>query len=79
MKSPEDIRALIAAKLLAEELPKEPPGATLTGTGSGTPCDACDAPILPADVECACEFPLHSALRFHVECFTEWRRQQPPG
>jgi hypothetical protein len=80
MKSPSQVKLMIAAKLTAEALPVDPPSLTSPGTGSGTgsgaPCDACAEPIRPRDVECACEFPLHSPLRFHIDFCTEWRRQQ---
>jgi hypothetical protein len=78
MKSPDQVKALITAKLLAEQLPMEPPGVATTGTGSGEPCAACDEPIRVADVECMAEFLHPPALHFHIDCFTEWRRQQGP-
>jgi hypothetical protein len=76
LKSRSQVKAMIAAKRAAGALPADPPAITLPGTGSGAPCDACEEPIRPHDVECFCEFPLHSPLRFHVDCFTEWRQQQ---
>jgi len=76
MKFPAQVKTLVAEKLATERLPIDPPAMTTTSHGSGAPCDACDEPIRPAEVECLCEFPLHSELRFHVDCFKEWRRQQ---
>jgi hypothetical protein len=76
LKSPDQVKSMIATKLAADALPVDPPSITAPGPGSGAPCDACEEPIRPHDMECACEFPLHSSLRFHVDCFAEWRRQQ---
>ena len=77
MKLPAQLNILVAAKLGLGELPATMPVLTMTGTGDGhTTCAACDEPIEAADVQCTCDFRVHPRLRFHVVCFTEWRRQQ---
>ena len=76
MKPPHLISAMISAKLVARRLPDERPVATSTGKGTGTACAACDDPIRAVDVECETEYAGQPVLRFHIDCFTEWRRQQ---
>lgn len=77
MKSPELVKAMITARLFVRALPVKGPLVTTSGMGDGTAaCAACDELIRATDVDCTCEFPLQPALHFHVDCFTEWRRQQ---
>ena len=77
MKSPAHVKALISAKLSAHRLPTTPPNLTSTGMGNGAMCAACDESIRPTDVDVDCRLngPQEGSLRFHIDCFTEWRRQ----
>ena len=76
MKSPAQITARIMAKLATRVLPVGTPVVASTGMGTGAICAGCDKPIRAVEVECACVYAEAPALRFHIDCFTEWRRQQ---
>ena len=78
MKSPAQVKALISAKLAAHQLPTTPPMMTSTGMGNGAICAACDEPIRCSDVDVDCLWgaPQGESFRFHIDCFTEWRRLQ---
>ena len=80
MKFSAQVKALISAKLAAHQLPATAPTMTSTGTGNGASCAACDEPIRATDVhvDCLWAAPQAESLRFHIDCFTEWRRQQRP-
>ena len=78
MKSPAQVKALISAKLAAHQLPTTPPMMTSTGMGNGAICAACDEPIRSSDVDvdCLVDASRDESFRFHIDCFTEWRRLQ---
>jgi hypothetical protein len=86
MPSAEGAAQRIREKIAAGTLPRDAPGMTFRGFGTGERCDGCDAPILSAEMEY--EIPLREGrnLRFHVRCVLLWemyRRQRggsaPPG
>jgi hypothetical protein len=73
MPSAPDAERKIREKLAAGTLPREGAGVTFVGLGAGRLCDACEAPILPADMEYEVEARDHRILRFHVRCVLMWQ------
>jgi len=67
--------ALVARRLAARLLPLGTPTQLRNGPGSGRLCDVCSHRILPADEEWRCIVRDAPALRLHLDCLTEWRRQ----
>jgi hypothetical protein len=63
-------------------LPRHDPVKTWAGYGRGGPCEACDAPILPAQAEYELDMPDGQKVRMHFGCHGLWsaerlrRRQQ---
>jgi hypothetical protein len=64
----------IRDKLEASQLPRVLPGKMLSGYGHSAPCDGCDEPIHPAQVEY--KFAIHPdfdrVFRFHIGCLGMW-------
>ena len=65
----------IRDKLASGALSSAAPSQISSGFGTGHRCGICEYRILPTDVECRCAFALGPAMRMHLECFAEWRRQ----
>jgi hypothetical protein len=62
----------IRAKLAEGSLPTDEPVKTWAGYGSGQPCAACDAPILPAQVEYEPEMADGATFKMHLGCHGLW-------
>jgi len=68
---------LITTKLLARALPGERPALVSTRRATGADlCGGCDELIDDIDVRCTFDVAPQNAMHFHIDCFTEWRRQQ---
>ncbi len=52
-------------------LPSTVPGTLLAGSGTGTSCSLCDAPIQPGQVEY--ELSDGATLHFHLRCHAIWQ------
>jgi hypothetical protein len=70
--SDEPLRTLIREKVVSGALPRVKCQITWFGPGSSQPCVACEAPIAREDVECECEHPDATVIRFHRLCFALW-------
>lgn len=68
----EELRSIIRTKVTVGELPREKCQITWFGPGSREACVACARMIAPRDVECECEHPDGSVMRFHRQCFAIW-------
>jgi hypothetical protein len=68
------IREKIASGRLP--LPKLPPEKVWVGHGNGEPCDGCDGPITPADLEYEADLANGRTLRFHKKCLAVWHDQR---
>jgi hypothetical protein len=63
---------VILRKLDDGTLPTQPP-TVYAGYGSGATCDACAAPIHPAEVEFKLDYPdVQPVLRLHFRCAAVW-------
>jgi hypothetical protein len=69
-----EIITAIRAKIADGRLPVERPSQIWAGDGSGEPCDACDRPITPAEIEYEAQFLPARMLRFHRMCFDAWHQ-----
>lgn len=65
----------IRAKIDAEVLRCERPEKLLGSTGDGSPCAACDMPILREQVEWRLWFDGVLTHRFHVACYRLWEAE----
>ena len=72
MPFPPDAPKKIRAKVDAGDLPREAPGKMYAGFGTGEPCDGCETPILPAQVEYEFETAGGRVIRFHLGCAGLW-------
>ena len=65
--------ALIRAKIAAGTLPTRISGKLYARNGSGRPCDGCDTPILPAQVEYEFRDGVDApGVRLHLGCVGLW-------
>ncbi len=72
-----DLTAAIRAKIAERRLPVARPSQIWAGDGHGDPCDACDLPIAPAEVEYEANFVgPEGAFRFHRTCFDAWHQER---
>jgi hypothetical protein len=69
----------IQAKVSAGLLPRQAPVKTWGGFGSDRPCDGCDEPILPNEVEYEVDFEDSPSIRLHAACYEAWQQLVLPG
>ena len=73
MPSAEDAARKILEKLGAGALPPDGRGITFAGFGTSQPCDGCDTPVLPGEMEYAVEARDRHTIRLHVRCVLLWQ------
>jgi hypothetical protein len=62
----------IRDKLDVDLLPRALPEKLWTGYGQGNPCDGCDQPIHPAQIEYEYVRDSGDVLRLHIGCLGMW-------
>jgi len=72
MPFPPHAADMIRAKLDAGILPTKIGGKMYAGYGRHAPCDGCETPILPAQVEYEFNSPEGTTVRFHLGCAGLW-------
>jgi hypothetical protein len=72
MPEAEALRALIVERLASGLLPWVDCQMTWWGPGKGRACAACGLPIVATDIECECDLPDGTTIRFHRWCFDVW-------
>src|SRR6185503_18970177 len=65
----------IHLKIDAGVLPRDQPARARVGSGGGSPCTACDMPILPAQVEWSFWSGPVVTHRLHLACHGLWERE----
>lgn len=77
---PSELRTMVRARIDSGALPREKCLVTWFGPGTGKPCVVCERRISRQEIECECEHPRGSLLRFHQTCFAIWEdeRQAEP-
>jgi hypothetical protein len=68
----------IRSKLADGALPRERQGQLWVGYGSGAPCDGCDRPITPDQVEHEV-IAGRRTLRLHLDCLRIWESERFGG
>ena len=79
MPFPPDAPQKIRQKLSAGLLPRDVAGKMYAGYGSSQPCDGCESPILPAQVEYEFETDDGRRVRFHLGCAGLWEAERRRG
>jgi hypothetical protein len=72
MNEQPDAAHLILAKVLIGQLPRRTTTRCWVGQGQGLPCDGCDRPITPADLQHEVDAIGLGTLRFHSRCMQLW-------
>ena len=67
---------LTRARIQAGKLPITAPVKVWAGQGDGRPCDVCDHPILPTDVEYETEMSGPQTFWFHSRCLGVWHQER---
>jgi hypothetical protein len=72
MNEQPDPAHLILAKVLIGQLPRRATTRCWVGQGQGLPCDGCDRPVTPADLQHEVDAIGLGTLRFHARCMQLW-------
>ncbi|HEU5321147.1 MAG TPA: hypothetical protein VFX28_10115 [Methylomirabilota bacterium] len=76
MPFPTDAPEKIRDKLDRGVLPREAPGKMYAGFGQGHPCDGCDQPIAPTQVEYELDSSEGRSIRLHLGCAGLWEAER---
>ena len=76
MPFPFNAPKLIREKMDLGVLPSDKPSKMYAGHGTGEPCEGCETPIVPAQVEYEFEAPDGRAIRFHLGCAGLWEAER---
>jgi hypothetical protein len=71
-----DLLLLTRTKLQAGKLPITSAVKVWGGQGNGSPCDVCEQPILPTDIEYETEMSGARTYRFHSRCLGLWHEER---
>src|SRR5687768_13601927 len=73
---PAGLSVVIRAKIESGRLPMASPVKVWVGPGNERPCDVCERPILPVDLEYETDMPDGRTIRFDQACLTAWHQER---